>query len=254
MGQSWEEGGLGSRGGGQWMEVWDSELGLCCVAGVNPTRFSNAWTLEEFNLVWGLLRLKKGEMMVRCLLILLLSPQSTLWPGCGQWGWQFWKVSFLCMLVSRQKSSCPLRRKVVAPDGNMMSRAIWSLSGMRGGLWEMGMQPFWTFSKFAQSHFSSSHTKKTSTRIGNLWEQNGISARDQDKSTYVENPLPSGGKARGGGWSQGQGVQGRAGLASQWSWLLISPALVCLLRPGELCAIFIWPRSRNEDQPGGKIP
>lgn len=44
------------------------------------------------------------------------------------------------------------------------------------------------------------------------------------------------------------------GFWHQQSWLLLSPALVCLLRPGDLCAVFVRPCSRNEDEPRGEIP
>lgn len=140
---------------GHWLEVWDlgckllAEFGLQWVVGVDPTGGYNVWMrrisaglsfYRGSGDCWGCGR-KGGNSEVRTV-DPTPSPWSTqidyLWPGCGQWGWQHWRVSLVCMMGSRQKGTWPLKRRVVVPDGYRMSRVVWSYQ-LLSDLLEIGL-------------------------------------------------------------------------------------------------------------------
>ena len=120
-----------------------------------------------------------------------------------------------------------------------------------GPQWAQGL----TLSKSAHEATCLPAIQRRPRRAGGLWERAEWHAHagDRDESGHPQKGKPPARRQEVRPVSEMESSRS-GGLWPQRSWLLLSPALVCLLRPGDLCAVFVRPCSRNEDEPRGEIP
>ena len=166
---------------------------------------------------------------------------------------------FTCLIGSRQKGIPTTVDRgvhtVFIPGGYVMSRMVQSLSGMFSDLREMGLQPFGTgFDSFRILHtkpFVCQSSKGDRSCRGTMRDSRMAPIWDQGESGHPQKGGPVG-RRQGVRPVLGMESSRSRGLCPLWSWLLLSPALVCLFWPGDLCAVFVWSHSRDEDEPRGK--